>query len=203
MKHRIRYLLGGAAVSIGLATNASAAMLSADNSVNFAGSAQFDSTSLSTATTVESWWTAVAPSVVASGFSRVQSSTGAEFGATIVDGALVDMNQPWNIGSGVNDLWSVGGFTFDLTSSTLDFQSGSFLNASGTGWITGNGYDATPGSWWFTAQLPEADGRFSYSAGTSANPGSNVPDGGSAFALLGLALGGMEALRRRRKAVAA
>ncbi len=184
-----------------LAGNARGAMLGADNSVNFGGSVQFDSLSLSSATTVEAWWSAIAPDLVTSGISRVQSISGGDFVANIEEGAIVDMRQPWVFGSGVSDLWEVGGFSFDLTSSNLDFQSGSFINISGSGVITGNGFDPTPGTWFFTAQLPEAGGRFSYSAGTTAVPRTaTVPDGGATLGLLGIALGGIELLRRRRKA---
>jgi hypothetical protein len=196
MKSRIRHLIAGAAVIIGLASSASAAMLSAGNSINFAGSAQFDTNSLSSATTVEMWYASLLGVAVPS-ISLVQSTSGPNFGL-IADGSVVAMNEPWNIGSGVDNLWSVGGYTFDLTDSTVSFQNGAFLAVSGVGVITGVGIDPTPGTWYFTAQLPEADGRFSYSAGTAVLPTNNVPDGGSAFALLGLALGGMEVLRRRR-----
>ena len=59
--------------------------------------------------------------------------------------------------------------------------------------MMGNGFDATPGVWAFTSQ--NAGGRphstFSFSANTAA-----VPDSGSAVALLGLALTGIEVLRR-------
>jgi VPDSG-CTERM motif len=71
------------------------------------------------------------------------------------------------------------------------------IDITGTGTLTGNGFDPTPGAWEFTSQ--SALGRrhltFSFSADTSA-----VPDGGSAVALLGIALVGVEALRRKFKA---
>jgi hypothetical protein len=201
MKQRIRILIAGAAALFGLASNASAAMLSAGNSINFAGSAQFDTTSLGAATTVEQWYASLL-GVAVPNISLVQSASGPQFGL-IPDGSVVVMNEPWVFGSGVNNLWSVAGYTFDLTNSTVNFQNGSFIAVSGVGVITGLTIDPTPGTWHFTAQLPEADGRFSFSAGTSVIPRNNVPDGGSAIAMLGLALGGMEFLRRRRKLVTA
>jgi hypothetical protein len=91
-------------------------------------------------------------------------------------------------------LWSVGGFTFDLIASTIVFQGNGFLSVSGTGTISGNGFDPTFGTWSFSTQNPSAKGIFSFSAA-----GQAVPDGGSAVALLGIALTGMEVLRRRLK----
>ena len=52
------------------------------------------------------------------------------------------------------------------------------------------GFDATTGSWVFTAN--QAGGTFSFSSSDGA-----VPDGGSALILFGLGLGGLEALRRK------
>jgi VPDSG-CTERM motif len=87
-------------------------------------------------------------------------------------------------------LWSVGGFTFDLLSSTIVTQLPNFLNIEATGIIHGPGFDDTPGTFQFT--VTGSGIRFGFAALTQA-----VPDGGAAVALLGLALIGIEAVRRK------
>jgi VPDSG-CTERM motif len=87
-------------------------------------------------------------------------------------------------------LWSVGGFTFDLLSSTIVTQIPNFLNVEGIGIIHGPGFDDTTGH--FQLTVTGNDTRFGFAALTRA-----VPDGGSAVALLGLALIGIEVLRRK------
>ena len=67
-------------------------------------------------------------------------------------------------------LWSVGGFTFNLTASSITQQGNGFLAVSGTGTISGNGFDPTPGTWRFSTQNPPANGVFSFSASTTATP---------------------------------
>ena len=49
-------------------------------------------------------------------------------------------------------------------------QGNGFVSVSGTGTITGNGFDPTPGTWTFTTQNPPANGVFSFSASTTAVP---------------------------------
>jgi len=93
-------------------------------------------------------------------------------------------------------LWQIGGFTFDLTSSTVVSQSATFLDVSGVGTISGNGFDPTPGTWSFNST--QADGSsnptFSFQANSAA-----VPEA-SPLALFGmgvLGLIGQQALRRK------
>jgi len=101
---------------------------------------------------------------------------------------------PWVFGSGVPALWTVGGFTFDLIASHIVSQIGDgFLLVAGTGMITGPaGFDPTRGNWLFSVQDDPADGVFSFSGSTQA-----TPDGGATVALLGLALAGIEGIRRK------
>jgi hypothetical protein len=93
-------------------------------------------------------------------------------------------------------LWSVGGFTFDLLSSTIVTQNVQSLFITGTGIVSGPGFDPTNMEWNFTTQSSRGILRtiLSFSA-----DGVAVPDGGSAVALLGIALTGIEVLRRRLK----
>jgi hypothetical protein len=111
---------------------------------------------------------------------------------TGLDGLAATFTAPWSFNSGpVANFWSVGGYVFNLISSSITVQAGGSLIVDGTGTITGNGFDPTAGSWHFTTQNPSARGVFSFSAATGA-----VPDGGSAVALLGIAFMGLEGLRR-------
>jgi hypothetical protein len=80
-----------------------------------------------------------------------------------------------------------GGFTFDLLSSTVVMWTASALVIEGTGIVSGNGFDPTAMDWSFTTQ--SSGGRTRTVFSFSAN-GVAVPDGGSAVALLGLALTG-------------
>jgi hypothetical protein len=125
--------------------------------------------------------------------------TGSPFVATSdgsftgLDGFAVTFTAPWSFNSGpVANFWSVGGFVFNLISSSITSQAGGSLIVDGTGTITGGGFDATAGSWHFTTQNPSAEGAFSFSGATGA-----VPDGGMTVALLGIAFVGLEGLRRK------
>jgi len=158
--------------------------------IQFAGEVAFDTHSLATATKVVTWFDVFHNA----GFSSVTSGTG-DF-AGIAPGTSAAMAQPWifNPSTPTPSLWSVGGFTFDLLSSTVVTQNASTLVITGTGIVSGNGFDPTAMDWAFTTQSSGGKTRTTFSF--SAN-GVAVPDGGSAVALLGLALTGIEVLRRR------
>jgi hypothetical protein len=157
-----------------------------DGAITFSGGAVYDTMSLATATRVSSFTTVT-----------VDSRDG-EFASFVNVGDTVTMAEPYIFtpSTPTPGLWSVGGFTFDLDSSTVESQSANFLTISGIGTISGNGYADTAGTWSFTSQSPAANGVFSFSAG-SAGSGGSVPDGGTTVALLGLALAGIEIVRRK------
>jgi VPDSG-CTERM motif len=165
---------------------------SINGEIQFAGEVQFDTNSLATATRVVTWFDVFHNA----GFSSVTSGSG-DF-AGIAPGTQAAMAQPWifNPSTPTPSLWSVGGFTFDLLSSTVVMQTASTLVIEGTGIVSGNGFDSTAMDWNFTTQ--SSGGRTRTTFSSSAN-GAAVPDGGSAVALLGLALTGIEVLRRRLK----
>jgi hypothetical protein len=159
--------------------------------INFAGSVRYDTQSLATATRVNTWFDVFHNA----GFSNVTGGATGDF-AVIAPGTQAAMAQPWifNPSTATPGLWSVGGFTFDLSSSTIENQTATDLTISGIGIVSGNGFDPTPMNWMFTSQ--NAGGRNMQEFSFSANSNS-VPDGGSALALLGIALTGIEALRRK------
>ena len=65
--------------------------------------------------------------------------------------------------------WQVGGFRFDLTASSIVLpRVNNFITVTGTGTITGHGFNNTPGKWSFSTQNPPANNVFSFSASTTA-----------------------------------
>jgi hypothetical protein len=162
--------------------------------IQFAGEVAFDTNSLATATRVVTWFDVFHNA----GFSTVTSATG-DLGG-IAPGTQATMGQPWifNPSTPTPGLWSVGGFTFDLLSATIVTQTAKALVIEGSGIVSGNGFDPTAMDWSFTTQSSGGRTRttFSFSANGVA---VGVPDGGSAVALLGIALTGIEVLRRKRR----
>lgn len=183
---------------IALASTAHAAMITGainmGTDTNFAGSGVILGNSsdvaltsgVSGATQVLGW---VAPIV---------TSTSGDF-TSITNGTAVNFTTPWvfNPSTGYNPLWEVGGFTFNLSSSTFNFF-GNTLSVIGTGKLNAVGFEETDGVWEFTTQGSAAQGVFSWSSSTEAKP---VPDGGTTLAMLGLSflgLGGVSRLLRRK-----
>jgi VPDSG-CTERM motif len=150
--------------------------------ITFSGGATLDTGDANTAHAVTSFVNTVVQSVSGDFDTFINPLDPATFSASWV----FDPSTP------TPGLWTAGGFTFALLTSTIDMRSGGTLSVKGTGTISGNSFDPTFGSWSFTTQNPSANGTFSFSAS-----GLSVPDGGSAVALLGLALIGVEVLRRK------
>src|SRR6266446_10877755 len=121
---------------------------SINGDIQFAGETHFDTNSLATATRVVTWFDVFHNA----GFSSVTSGTG-DF-AGIASGTQATMATPWifNPSTATPGLWSVGGFTFNLTSSTIINQDATNLTISGIGIVSGNGFDATSMTWMFTSQ---------------------------------------------------
>jgi hypothetical protein len=183
VKLLLAVLAAGCVASTFPCHQAQAAMI--NGAITFSGGAVFDTSSLATATRVNTF-TDVA----------VTSRDG-DFASTVSVGDSVTMAMPYIFmpSTATPSLWSVGGFTYDLASSTVVLQNADFLVISGTGTVSGNGFDATTGTWSFTAQSPDANGVFSFSAATGGQGG--VPDGGTTVALFGIALAGVELIRRK------
>jgi hypothetical protein len=174
-------------ILIALTIAAKAAPISGD--IDFGGVVTFDTLSLATATRVQTW------------NSSIVLQDSGDFATFVPVGTTATMAAPWifNPSTATPSLWSVGGFTFDLSSSVVVSQSTTFLNVTGTGTIQGNGFDPTPGVWSFTSS--NANGSNHSTFGFQANA-SAVPEGG-AVALFGVGavcLVGGNFLRRKLKA---
>jgi hypothetical protein len=167
-------------------------------SIDFGGTVTFDTTSLATATEVMTW-----PS------SFVLQDSGSF--SSISPGTHSAMAPQWIFNQGTpatpspgpatSGLWSVGGFTFNLSSATVvPGQTNNFLHVTGTGTVTSanNSFAATPGLWSFT--VSNSNGQDQTTFGFQANS-TAVPEPGT----LGLitvgsfALGGIAWSRRKQK----
>ena len=151
--------------------------------IDFGGVVTYNTNSLATATQVTQWNNSI-----------VLQRTGDFANPTysIDPGDPASMTAPWTFNSGtpgtpapgpaLNGLWSIGGFTFDLTSSMVASQDSTFLDVEGTGTISGNGFASTPGTWSFTST--RSDGGTSDSFGFQAQSAA-VPEPSSMLLLVG------------------
>ena len=156
-----------------------------NGAITFAGGVEMNGTA-DTATQVITW-------LDQSGAMPTVQSVSGSFAAITV-GDTVTFQPGWFFNSGpIPVFWTVDGFTFSLIASHIVFQGDGFLNVYGRGTITGHGFNA-PGTWSFSIQNDEGGGVFSWSGGSAA-----TPDGGATVALLGLALAGIEGIRRKQK----
>jgi hypothetical protein len=185
--------LSGIVATVAMTTAVQAVPIS--GTISMGGQAVFDSSDFTLATTVTSW-----PLVY------VAADSGSFGSITPGISATVNMGSPWifapSPGVALNNLWNIDGFQFDFTSDTV-VSSASFINIYGYGTISGNGFDTTDFEWNLEGEVPSTAGtltQFTVSATAQPNPngnGNTVPDGGFTVALLGLALAGMEGLRRK------
>ncbi len=121
----------------------------------------------------------------------VTSVTGA-LDSTIDVGNLVTFNDfdlPFT--GAQNPLWTAGGFTFALTSVTVSPRSALELDIRGRGILSGNGFDATPYAWSFSADRTSQN-----AIGFSAT--NAVPEPGTMM-LMGSGLLGLGFWRRFKK----
>lgn len=161
-------------------------------SISMGGELNLDNSSFASATEVTSW-----PLVY------VVADSGSFTSVSPL--SLVAMSSsPWVFspapGVALNNLWSVGGFTFNFSNDTVS-ESGNFLDISGTGTITDTTSDSASFVWNLSLEQPTTGGpmEFTFSAGTQAagGGGTQVPDGGLTFAMLGIAFAGIEIFRRK------
>ncbi len=169
------------AVLLALAINSIAIADPISGAITFAGGVILDTTSAGTATKVTAWTN-----------PTVQSTAG-DFSVLAV-GTPVSFTAPWSFNSGsLSSLWSVGGFSFDLVSSSVVFQGFGAVFVSGTGWFNGPGLTSALGDWSFTSQDPSARGVFSFSASQT------VPEGGTTVLFLGVSMVALSFAARRRQ----
>jgi hypothetical protein len=183
------FLLGGL-ISCGLFyQQAQAAEITGD--ITFTGTVTLDTSSAGTATMVKTW-----SGLGGVGLPAVQDADG-DFATFVTPGDGVTFFHPWSFNSGaISSFWSVDGFTFDLTSSSIITpRPSNAVSVSGVGTVSGHGFDQTPGTFFFTTQDPSANSEFSFSAASSA-----VPEPATLMSLLSGSslLGALMFIRRRR-----
>jgi hypothetical protein len=135
----------------------------------------------------------VLTSIEATGWSQtiVDASSGAFAG--IAHGTPVTVASPWHFTSGaLPSFWSVGGFTFNLISSSISLQSSLFLDVNLTGTVTAAGFDPTTFTGTFQVANPPANGTTTFTERLSF---ASVPDNASTVLLFGLTCLGMGLIR--------
>jgi len=182
MKNQLITIVGAAMLFMAIAQTTQATMITGN--IGFTGRVSLDTTSAGSATEVVNW------------FSPTVNGTSGGF-TTVANGTSVSLVSPWffTTTSPVNSFWTVGGFTFQLLSSSITFQGSGSVIVNGTGIVSGNGYTPTTLGWSFSTQDPavtQNPSTFTFSA--SAN---SVPDGGATVMLLGIALSGVALLKRK------
>jgi hypothetical protein len=190
MKNKMTSLFAASAtaVTVLLAGSAQANMLTPGSTIEFGGQATLNSSDPSAATQVSSW----APTPITAG--EVSGSFASQAG---IVGSTPTFLTPWVfLTLPANGLWTDDGFTFDLKTITTDQVSGSpaSLVIDGNGTVSGNGYDATPGSFSFSTEGFPIGTAFTFAAGTTTGA---VPDGGLTLATLGSVFVALAGIRSR------
>ena len=170
-------------VAAGFALSTQATQI--NGNISFAGAVTFDTTSLKTATMVNTWDMAFVTNGTGD-FSGIAPLTHVDFVTPYV------FNPPTAYAS----LWTVGGFTFALTNPSIATQTKFSLQIFGNGFVSGNSFDQTPGTWSFsvTQSNGHTEQQFSFQANSAAQP---TPDSGSTVALLGVGLMAVAAIRAK------
>ena len=161
--------------------------------VTMADSSNVATNDVNVATQVTTW---LHPFLNTPGAKPVVGDADGDFALYVTGGDAVTITNPWAFNSGaLTPFWSVDGFTFDLISSAIISQGGGQVSVTGTGTVTGHGFDPSLGVWNFTSQNPSSGSpaRFTFSAATA------VPEGGTTALLLGLSLVSLSLAAFRRK----
>lgn len=182
MKNIVK-ILAVAAVAVALTQTVQAVQITGN--IGFSGSAVLNANTEAAAT-----------GVVANGWQNVVTGS-ADSGAFSSIGANVPVTllSPWSFNSGpLASFWTVGGFTFNLTSSSVFSSAGGFLNVVLAGTVSGNGFTTTAFAGTFQVADPSTDGKSTFTARLSFNP---VPDGATTVLLLGATLSGLAFAKRK------
>jgi hypothetical protein len=158
------------------------AIPSISGAIAISGAATLNTASVNTASEVTSW-----------GANTVASDSGT-FPISL-DGDSVTMTpSTWHFSSGaLNDFWSVGGFTFNLLSSSIASQGSGEVFVLLYGTVSATGYATTDFSGTLAIQNPPGSGT-TFSENFSFG---SVPDGASTVLLLGTALSGLALIKRK------
>jgi hypothetical protein len=145
--------------------------------IGFSGSAQLDAPTVASSTEVLAWYGNVT-GIASGSFAGLTGST-------------VALAAPWLFNSGAeNAFWSVGGFTFNLASSSVLSRSATSVTVGLVGTVVSTiaGFSPTAFTGSFTTQDPSLNngGVSSYTESLSFS-GVGVPDGGSTILLMGIA----------------
>lgn len=173
------------AVSLGLIPSLRAVPIT--GSIAFGGTVQLDGSTVSDSSHVNGW----------GAVNKVNSALGSFAG---LNGQSVNLSGPWSFYSGASyDFWNIGGFQFNLSSSSVFDDFNGVLTIVFMGNVTGNNYDPTA----FTGKVKitnpaNPNGAFTY---TESLDFVTVPDGGTTVLLLGAVLAGLALIRRKVLAV--
>lgn len=189
----IRFLKFAAVVTAVCALAQSLLANTIDGAIGFSGRVAFDTTSAGDATAVVGWYD-----------TTVNGATGS-FASIANNAAAAFTTSTWyfNDSTTINNFWVVGGFTFDLLSSTIISQyygahSQGFLNVSGSGKVSNDGGATwTDITWYFSSRDPSSNsdpGEWNFSVSQISQ---SVPDGGTTVILLGLGLSAVALLRKK------
>jgi hypothetical protein len=166
--------------------------------IDFGGMVRFDTMSLATATQVMQWNSSYALKDSGDFATFINPSTHPP--AAMAPTWLFNSGTPGTplAGPTTSSLWSIGGFTFDLASAVVTFQSATFLNVTGTGTIssTNAGLDPTPGFWSFSSSAAngQSQNSFGFQANAEAVPESSTI---SLFVIGAFGLAAMYGWRRK------
>jgi len=178
----IAKIMAVAAVAVALTQTVQASLI--NGTIGFSGNAVLNAGTEAAAT-----------GVVLNGWNNVVVGSDSGSFSSVAVNTPVTLLSPWTFNSGpLANFWSVGGFTFNLTSSSIFSSAGGFLNVVLAGTVSGNGFTATPFNGTFQVADPAANGTTSFTARLSFN---SVPDGATTVLLLGATLSGLAFAKRK------
>jgi len=197
MKKSFTKLFGALALAAGLLSvgNASAAVITGSLGYTSLGGFVANNNNLTVATEISFPGVAQVSGVVSGSFAA----------AGILPGDVITLTSPLSVNAALalpmTPIWSIAGFSLTLTSiSELPGNVATSLGLTGTGTLSGP-MGTTPSTGLWVATFNREGTNFTYSSSTTTI--NDVPEGGTALALLGLGLLGLEGARRKLTAAKA